>query len=187
MSDTAVAQSKPLQYQIDPQHTGALFKVRHMMISWVKGTLGPVTGTVQFDPNNLSDSKIEVSIPADSINTGDPQRDADLKSANFFDVAKYPAITFRSKTIQPDGKDAYKVIGDLTIHGVTHEVTLLVEALTPEVKDPWGFLRRAASARTKIDRRDFRITTNSVLDAGGVLIGDEVDIGIDVELVRKAE
>lgn len=176
-----------LQYQIDSQHTGAMFKVRHLMISWVKGTLGPVTGTVGFDPNDLSASKIEVSIPTESVNTGEPQRDTHLKSPDFFDVAKYPTLTFHSKTILPDGKDSYKVIGDLTIHGVTHEETLVVEGVTPEVKDPWGFFRRAAAARTKVDRRDFGLTFNSVLETGGVMIGDEVDISIDVELVRKAE
>jgi polyisoprenoid-binding protein YceI len=187
MSDTAAAQSRAVQYQIDPQHTGALFKVRHLMISWVKGTLGPVAGTVQFDPADLAGSRIDVSIPAASINTGEPQRDTHLKSADFFDVEKYPDITFRSKSIQPDGKDSYKAAGDLTIRGVTREVTLIVEGLTPEVKDPWGFFRRAASARTKINRQDFAVAYNSVLETGGFMIGDEVDISIDVELVRKAE
>jgi polyisoprenoid-binding protein YceI len=174
-------------YQIDSQHTGAHFKVRHMMISNVKGEFSRITGSVQFDSSNLTASHVEASIESASVNTREPQRDSHLKSHDFLDVGRYPKITFVSTKIVSAGEGSYEVVGDLTIRGVTREVTLHVESLTSEIKDPDGQLRRGASATTRIERKDFGLTWNAVLESGGFVVGDEVDITIDVELVRKAE
>src|SRR5579864_6954616 len=135
-------------YQIDTAHTHAQFKVRHLMISNVKGEFSKVTGTIEFDETNPSGTSINVSIDVNSINTREPQRDADLKSANFFDAAKFPTITFVSKEVVKSGDDSFEVVGDLTIHGVTQTIDLDVEELTPEIKDPFGLYRRGASAKT---------------------------------------
>jgi len=174
-------------YQIDPQHTGAHFKVRHMMISNVKGEFTRVTGSVEFDPSKPDAARVEVVIDATSINTREGQRDGHLKSADFLDVEKYPEITFRSTSAVAAGNNSYEVVGELTVHGVTRPVALHVESVSQEVKDPWGFLRVGASAHTKIERKDFGLTWNSALEAGGLLVGDDVEITIDAELVRKAE
>ncbi|HLX45952.1 MAG TPA: YceI family protein [Bryobacteraceae bacterium] len=172
-------------YQIDPQHSAAMFKVRHLMISNVKGEFTKVSGTVTLDPTHEL-SAVEITIDATSINTREPDRDTHLKSADFLDVEKFPTITFRSKKIKPEGKDEFKVIGDLTIHGVTKEVTLEVDSLTPEAKDPWGFYRRGASASTTINRKDFGLVWNMALETGGVVVGEDVHITIDAEFARKA-
>ena len=174
-------------YQLDSQHTGAHFKVRHMMISNVKGEFSRITGSVEFDPSNPSTARVEATIESASVNTREPQRDSHLKSHDFLDVGRYPKITFLSRKIVSTGEDSYEIVGDLTIRGVTREVTLQVESLTPEIKDPDGLLRRGASATTRIERKDFGLTWNAVLESGGFVVGDEVDITIDVELVRKAE
>ncbi len=177
--------SAATRYDIDPSHSGAQFKVRHLMISNVKGEFTKISGSAIFDPSNPAGSSIEATIDAASISTRDPQRDEHLKSADFLDVAKYPAITFKSRDIVPAGKDTYEVTGDLTIHGVTQEVALMVDGVTPEAKDPWGGFRRGASATVTIDRRDYGVVWNSPLKAGGFVVGDDVHITIDVELVRK--
>ncbi|MGA2878143.1 MAG: YceI family protein [Bryobacteraceae bacterium] len=174
-------------YQIDPQHTGAHFKVRHMMISNVKGEFSGVKGWVEFDPSNTAASHIEATIDAKSIGTREPDRDRHLRSSDFLDVARNPAIEFRSTSITPAGKDSYEVAGDLTIRGVTHNVILRVDSVTPEIKDPSGWWRRGATAKALIDRRDFGLTWNAALESGGFLVGDDVEITIDVEMVRKAE
>ena len=173
-------------YQIDPAHTSAQFKVRHMMIANVKGEFHKISGTANFDPANPSAASVEAAIDVASINTRDQQRDADLKSPNFFDVEKYPTITFKSKKVTATGDDSFTVVGDLTIHGVTREVDLKVEELTEETKDPWGNLRRGATAKTRIRRKDFGMSFNVALEAGGFLVGEEVDLTIDVELIRQA-
>jgi polyisoprenoid-binding protein YceI len=185
MSTATVANA--VHYDIDAAHTSAQFKVRHLMISNVKGEFSKVSGSADFNPANPAASRFEATIDTTSINTREPQRDEHLKSADFLDVANFPAITFKSKKIVPAGKDAYEVSGDLTIRGVTREVKLLVEALTPESKDPWGFLRRGATATTTINRKDFGLVWNVALETGGFVVGDDVHITIDVELVRKAE
>jgi polyisoprenoid-binding protein YceI len=172
-------------YQIDSAHTHAQFKVRHLMISNVKGEFTKVTGTVEFDEANPAASSINVTIDVNSISTREPQRDAHLKSADFFDVAKYPTITFVSKEAVKSGEDSFEVVGDLTIHGVTKTVDLNVEDFTPEMKDPYGMYRRGASAKTTIIRSDFGLVYNAALETGGVLIGDDVHITIDVELMRQ--
>ena len=172
-------------YVIDPTHSTADFKVRHLMVSNVHGEFCGVTGTVVFDPENPANSKIEAVIDATTIQTRDNQRDQHLKSAEFFDVEKYPKITFVSKTVMPVGEGEWRVVGDLTIHGVTKEAVLDVEGPTPEVKDPWGNIKIGATATTKVDRRDFGLVFNMALEGGGVLVGDEVAIQLELELARQ--
>ena len=174
-------------YQIDSAHTAAYFKVRHLMIANVRGEFSNVAGTVDFDPSNAAASRIDITIDAASLVTGQAPRDAHLKGADFLDVEKHPKITFRSKTIAPEGHDRYRAVGDLTFRGVTREVTFRVENVTPEIKDPWGLLRRGAAASTRINRKHFGIVFNAVLDSGGAVVSDEVEITVDVEMTRKAE
>ena len=173
-------------YQIDPAHSAAQFKVRHMMIANVKGEFTKVSGTVTSDPSNPSAVQIQAAIDANSISTRDEQRDGHLKSADFFDVARFPTITFQSSKVVPSGADSFEAVGDLTIHGVTQPVALTVEEVTPEAKDPWGNMRRGATAKTKIRRKDFGLNWNLALEAGGFLVGDDIEITIDVELIRQA-
>jgi polyisoprenoid-binding protein YceI len=172
-------------YQIDTAHTHAQFKVRHLMISNVKGDFDKVTGTIVLDDENPSGSSIDVSIDVHSVSTREPQRDAHLKSPDFFDADKFPAITFVSKEVVKSGDDSYEVVGDLTIHGVTKTIDLDVESVTPEVKDPFGLFRRGAEAKATILRSEFGLTFNSILETGGVAIGDEVHITIDIEFTRQ--
>jgi len=185
MSSSAPS-AAPVVYDIDPAHTAAHFSVRHMMITNVKGEFSKVSGTVTFSPNNLAASRIEATIDATSIRTREEQRDTHLKSADFLDVANYPEIRFVSKSIESQGEGEYRVKGDLTIRGVTREVTLDVDSVTPEVKDPWGNIKAGASATTKIDREDFGLHWNVALEAGGVLVGKQVSISLEVELMRRA-
>ncbi|HEV1288334.1 MAG TPA: YceI family protein [Bryobacteraceae bacterium] len=173
-------------YQIDSAHTHAQFKVRHLMISNVKGDFDKVSGTVTIDDANHALSSVNVTVDVASVSTREPQRDAHLKSPDFFDVEKFPTITFVSKEVVKSGDDSFEVVGDLTIHGVTKTVDLNVEDVTPEVKDPYGLYRRGASAKTTIMRSDFGLKYNSILEAGGVAIGDEVHITIDTEFTRQA-
>ena len=173
----------PITYQIDPVHSAVHFSVRHLMVSNVRGEFGKISGTVKFDPENPANSSVEATIDASSINTRDAQRDTHLKSAEFLDVEKFPTLTFRSNQVEPVSGGG-KIKGDLTIHGVTKEVTLDVEGPTPEIKDPWGKQRIGASAIARISRKDFGIVWNAALEAGGVMIGDEVKINIDVQMVR---
>jgi polyisoprenoid-binding protein YceI len=172
-------------YVIDPSHSTAGFKVRHLMVSNVRGEFSGVAGTVLFDAADSANSKVEAVIDATTIQTRDNQRDQHLKSADFFDVEKFPKIAFVSKKVAPVGDGEWRVVGDLTIHGVTREVVLDVEGPTPEVKDPWGNMKIGASATTKLDRRDFGLMFNVALEAGGVLVGDEVAIQLEVELTRQ--
>ncbi|HZC43122.1 MAG TPA: YceI family protein [Acidobacteriaceae bacterium] len=173
----------PVSYEIDSTHSSVHFSVRHLMVSNVRGEFTKVSGTVKFDPQNPSASSVDATIDANSISTRDPQRDGHLKSPDFLDTEKFPTITFRSKKIQAHA-GAGTITGDLTIHGVTREITLDVEGPSPEMKDPWGKQRIGASATTKLSRKEFGLTWNAALETGGVMIGDEVKITIDVELVR---
>jgi polyisoprenoid-binding protein YceI len=170
-------------YAIDPTHSAVHFSVRHMMLSNVRGEFTKVAGTIEFDPQAPAHSSIAATIDAASINTRDEGRDGHLKSADFLDVEKFPSITFRSKQISLHGDEA-KVTGDLTIHGVTREITLDVEGTTAEIKDPWGKHRVGTSATAKLSRKDFGLTWNAALETGGVMVGDEVKITIEVEAVR---
>jgi len=173
-------------WQIDPQHTAAGFAVKHLMISTVRGQFKGVTGTVNWDDQDISKSTVDINIDANTVDTSEPKRDADLKSDKFFDVAKYPTITFKSKKIEPVSAGKLKITGDLTIHGVTKEAVLDVEGPTPPVKDPWGNTRVAANATTKVNRQDFGVKWNANMDGGGVVVGDDVAITIDLEMLKKA-
>ncbi|MGQ9635256.1 MAG: YceI family protein [Bryobacteraceae bacterium] len=170
-------------YQIDASHSTAAFTVRHMMVTNVSGAFGKLAGTVEFDPANPSASKIDVTIEAASVDTRNPKRDEHLRSVDFFDVANHPTITFRSTKVERTGENRYRVTGNLTIRGVTKEVTLEVET-TPEIQAQ-GTARFGASATTRINRKDFGVSWNRTLDTGGVVVSDEVRINIDVALIRK--
>jgi polyisoprenoid-binding protein YceI len=172
-------------WQIDPAHSSAQFSVRHMAISTVRGAFSKVTGSVVFDDKDVSKSTVEVTIDANSVDTRVPDRDNDLRSEKFFDVVHYPSITFKSKRVEQVAPGKLKVTGDLTIRGTTKEVVLDVEGPTAPMKDPWGNTRNAATATTKINRQDFGVKWNATLDNGGVVVGDDVSIIIDVELVKK--
>ena len=171
------------RWTLDPAHTNVLFTVRHMMISNVRGEFGKVTGEVAFDPSRPEQARLTATIDVASINTREEKRDAHLRSPDFLDVEKYPTIAFASKAVRRHG-DGYEVTGDLTIHGTTREIALTVEDVTAEHKDPWGNTRVGASARTKIKRSDFGMQWNAALELGGVLVGDEVSIHIDAELIK---
>jgi polyisoprenoid-binding protein YceI len=173
-------------YELDPQHTAADFTVRHMMVSNVRGEFGKVTGTLNLDDKDITKSTVEVTIDANSINTREPKRDAHLKSADFFDVAKYPALTFKSTKVEKAGDNKLKVTGDLTMHGVTKTVVLDVDGPSKEMKDPGGNMRIGAGATTKVNRKDYGLMWNMALESGGVLVGDEVTINLSMEAVKKA-
>ncbi len=171
-------------WQIDSSHTNVEFTVRHMMISNVKGQFQKTTGTITANGNDPASAKIDVTIDASSVDTRVERRDAHLKSPDFLDVAKYPTITFKSTKVEADGPNKWKMTGDLTVHGVTKPVVLDVEGSGPPIQ-VMGNTRAGASATTKIKRSDFGLTWNKALEAGGVLVGDEVAISIDVEAVKK--
>jgi polyisoprenoid-binding protein YceI len=171
-------------WNIDPEHSTIGFKVKHLMVSNVQGNFGKYTGTVDINDKDITRSKVEVSIDTSSINTNVVKRDDHLRSADFFDVAKYPAMTFVSKKVAKAGKDKLKVTGDLTLHGVTKEVVLAVEGPSQESKDPWGNLRKGASATAKINRKDFGLTWNKALETGGVVVGDEISITLEIEMIK---
>jgi polyisoprenoid-binding protein YceI len=174
-------------WQLDPAHTHVEFAVRHLMISTVKGRFADVQGTVRMDEANTGAGKVEVTIGVASIDTRQDERDAHLRSADFLDAARFPVITFRSRRIEGIPFEGnFHLVGDLTIRGITREVALDV---SPEgrVTDPSGNERAGFSARTKIDRTDFGLIWNQALEAGGVLVGDEVRISAEVELVRQSE
>jgi polyisoprenoid-binding protein YceI len=170
-------------WKIDPAHSSAQFVVRHMMITNVRGGFSGVQGTVVYDPDDLNASSVDVTIDKNTLSTGDANRDTHVKSADFLDVEKYPTITFKSKKITKDG-DGLKITGDLTLHGVTKEVTLNVEGPTEEQKDPWGNIRVGASATTKIKRSDFGLTWNAALETGGIMLGDDLKLEFDVSLIK---
>lgn len=172
-------------WQIDPDHSSIQFKVRHLTVSNVKGDFSKAKGVVTLDDQDITKLTVELTIDAASVNTGHAKRDEHLRGPDFFDVTQYPTITFVSKKAIKAGMNKLKVIGNLTIHGTTKEITVDVEGPTPEVKDPWGNFRRGATATASINRRDFGLTWNKALDSGGLVVGDEVNIYIEVELVRK--
>ncbi|HTQ02325.1 MAG TPA: YceI family protein [Polyangiaceae bacterium] len=180
----AAARTGAATFDLDASHSHVGFAVRHMMVSNVRGEFTKLAGTVSYDPAAPENTAIDVKIDVASVNTREEKRDGHLRSADFFDAEQYPHITFVSKqTRRKSG--GLEVKGDLTIHGTTREVTLAVEDITPEHADPWGKQRMGASARTKIRRSDFGMRWNAALEAGGVLVGDEVSIELEVELVRR--
>jgi polyisoprenoid-binding protein YceI len=171
-------------WKIDPSHSAAEFKVRHMMISYVRGKFSGLSGVLKLDENDYSHSTVEVSIPAASVSTVDDKLDAHLKEADFFDVEKFPALTFKSRSIRSLGDRDYEVSGDLTIRGVTKSVTLSVDDVSAPSKDPWGNQRIGLSASAKVNRKDFGFVWNAPLEFGGVLVGDEVAIALDVQFIK---
>jgi polyisoprenoid-binding protein YceI len=183
MSTTAIPQTTTA-WNIDPAHAVAEFKVKHMMISNVKGQFAKVSGTLSLDESDLTQSKIEALIDATSIETRDTQRDGHLKSADFLDVEKFPTLSFRSTRIRRAGDGELAVEGDLTIHGVTKKAVFTVEGPTPPTKDPWGNTRVGISATTKINRKDYGLTWNAALETGGLLVGEDVAITLEVEFIK---
>jgi len=171
-------------WEIDPAHSSASFSVRHMMIAKVHGGFTKLSGSLHLDRANPSKSTVEAVIDASSVDTREAKRDEHLRSADFFDVQKFPSITFKSKSFRQDGGDL-QIAGDLTLHGVTREVILAVEGLDSEMKDPWGNTKIGASASTKIKRKDFGLNWNAALETGGVLVGDDVTITLDVQFAKK--
>jgi polyisoprenoid-binding protein YceI len=172
-------------YEIDPVHSSAQFAVKHMMISTVRGEFAKLSGTAIIDDKNLAKASIEASIDAATINTRMDKRDEHLRGPDFLDTAKFAAIAFKSTEVKKAGEGKYKVTGNLTLHGVSKPVVLEVEAPATEVKDPYGNVKRGAMATTTINRKDFGLNWNKALEAGGVLIGETVQITIDLQLVRK--
>ncbi len=171
-------------YDIDSAHSAAQFSVKHLMVTTVRGELGKVSGTVNYDPKAPDKSSVDVTIDVNGINTREEKRDAHLKSPDFFDVAKYPTATFKSKKVTAAGKNKFKVVGDLTLHGVTKEVPLEVEVSDP-IKDPWGNTKLGATATGTVNRQDFGVKWNKVIDGGGTVVSDNVAITIDVEMAKK--
>jgi polyisoprenoid-binding protein YceI len=172
-------------WKIDPQHSSAQFSVRHLAISTVRGAFSKVTGTIILDENDVTKSTVDVTIDVSTVDTREPNRDNDLRSDKFFDVAHYPSITFKSRKVEQVALGKLKVTGDLTIRGTTKEVVLDVDGPTAPVKDPWGNQRAAVNATTKINRQDFGVKWNATMDNGGVVVGDDVPITIDVEMIKQ--
>lgn len=188
MQTTSATETKPsttsTTWTIDSSHTNATFSVRHLMISNVKGEFQKVTGSVTYDPAKPEAASIKAELDVTSISTRDAQRDAHLRSGDFFDAAQFPLITFVSTSVRRADK-GLEIVGQLTIRDTTREVVLALEGPTPEQTDPWGNVRVGASASTKIKRSAFGITWNTALETGGVLVGDEITIHLDVELVKQ--
>ena len=181
----AAAPGTVTTWNLDPVHSSAEFKVKHMMISNVKGKFSGLSGVLKLDETDYTQATVEASIPVSSVNTGDEKRDGHLQSADFFDAEKFPAMTFKSTNIDSTGGADYEVTGDLTIHGVTKSIVLKVEDVSQPSKDPWGNHRLGLSGSTKINRKDFGLTYNSALETGGVLVGEEVTITLDVQFAKQ--
>ena len=172
-------------WKVDPNHTAAQFSVKHLGVSTVRGAFMKTSGEIQLDEKDVTKSQVEVTVDTTSVDTRNETRDKDVKSPNFLDVAVYPTMTFKSRRITSVGDGKFKMTGDLTLHGVTKEVTFDVDGPSPAIKDPWGNLRRGASATATINRQDFGINYNKMLDTGGLVVSNEVQITIDIEFIRK--
>lgn len=172
-------------WNIDPAHSAAEFKVKHMMISNVKGTFGGLKGSLTLNQDNPNLSSVSASIDVNTISTCDAQRDGHLKSSDFFDAAKFPEMTFHSASVKKVSDGEYQVTGNLTIHGVSRQVTFAVEGPGAPAKDPWGNTRIGLSATAKINRKDYGLTWNSALETGGVLLGEEVTLTLDVQFIQQ--
>ena len=186
---TATVQAAPIagaktQWKLDPTHTLVEFSAKHLMITTVKGRISDVEGSIVIDDRNPNNSSVSATLKAGSLDTRTDQRDQHLRSGDFLDVEKYPEIKFKSTRIEGD-KDSFKLTGDLTIRDVTRPITLDVE-LEGETKDPWGGERIGFSAKGKIDRRDFGLTWNQVLEAGGLTVGNDVKIAIEAQAIKVA-
>jgi polyisoprenoid-binding protein YceI len=171
-------------WKLDPAHSHAEFKVKHMMIANVKGTFSGLSGDLTLHEPEHTLTKVDASIDVSTVNTGDAQRDGHLKSAEFFEVEKFPAMTFKSTKVTPKGGGDFAVTGDLTLHGATKSVTFEVEGLSDPAKDPWGNLRVGLSATAKINRKDFGLTWNAALETGGVLVGEDIAISLEVQFIK---
>lgn len=184
----AAGAAQASEWQLDPAHTDVTFSVTHLAISEVTGKFKTVSGTMNLDPDNLKDSSVDVTIDVASINTGVDKRDGHLKSPDFFNVEKFPTLTFKSTKVRKAGKGKLKVTGDLTMHGVTKSVTLDVDGPSPAVKNPFsGEAHRAFTATGKLDRREFGLEWNKALESGGVVVGNEIQITISAEFINKAD
>jgi polyisoprenoid-binding protein YceI len=174
-------------WELDPAHSSVQFSVRHMMISKVHGAFSKVTASLTLDRALLANSKITASIEAASIDTREAKRDEHLRSAEFFDVTVFPTLTFSSKRLELMGSttDQYLLTGDLTMHGITREIILTVESSASEMKDPYGRVKIGASATAKLNRKDFGLGWNAALETGGLLVGEEVSITLDLQFIRK--
>jgi len=170
-------------YKIDPQHSSAQFAVTHLMISKVRGEFHAVNGTVNIDESDITKSAVEVTIDASTLDTREPDRDKDLKSPHFLDVAKYPTMSFKSTKIEKGASGKLRITGDLAIHGVTKSVVLDVTEPNPPIKDPWGLQRTAISGTAKINRQDFGLNYSPTLDNGGLVVGNEIEITLDAEMI----
>ena len=184
MSTTTAAPASTITWKIDPAHSHAEFKVKHMMISNVKGSFSGLSGTLIENTADPARSQVEATIDISSINTGDEQRDAHLKSPDFFHHEEHPVMTFKSTKIEKKGDQEYGVTGDLTVHGVTKPLTFIVEGPSAPGKDPWGNTRIGLSATAKINRKDFGLTWNAALETGGILVGEDVQITLDVQFIK---
>lgn len=184
MTTTATVTPTRTTWKIDPTHSNVEFAVRHLMITTVRGRFAKVEGTVVTDDADPTKAEVDVTIDVNSIDTREPQRDTHLKSADFFDAEKYPSIAFKGSRVTDVQGDTFKLVGDLTMHGVTREVTLDVTS-EGRGKDPWGGDRAGYSATTKVNRSDFGLTWNQVLETGGIAVGDEIKISLDLELVKS--
>lgn len=189
MSSVAVAtrrlEPRAVTYAIDPGHAGAQFKVRHLMVSHVRGELGEVTGEIVLDEADLSCSTVVARIDTTGVDSRNEQRDEHLRSADFLDVARHPFITFRSTAVRPSGPGRFEVEGELAIRGVARAVTLDAE-VSGEIRDPWGNVKRGVTATARLNRKDFGLTWNAALETGGVVVSDAVEVTIEAELTRKA-
>ncbi len=186
MSTTTASPATVSTWNLDPAHSSAEFKVKHMMISNVKGGFGGLKGVLRYDEADPTRSSVSASADVNTLSTGDEQRDGHLKSADFFEAAKFPEITFKSTSVKKTGEGELKVDGELTIHGVTKPVTFAVEGMGTPSKDPWGNLRIGLSATAKVNRKDFGLTWNSALETGGVLVGDEVTLTLEAQFIKAA-
>ncbi len=184
-STTVASTTATTTWNIDPAHSSAEFKVKHMMISYVRGKFSGISGVLNRYEADHTRSTLEVSVDVSTVNTQDAQRDGHLKSPDFFHAEKFPAMTFKSTHIEHKG-DGYAVTGDLTIRDVTKPVTLTVEEVSEPTKDPWGNTRIGLTATAKINRKDFGLTWNTALETGGVLVGEDVTITLDVQFVKAA-
>jgi polyisoprenoid-binding protein YceI len=186
MATTTTSPASTITWKLDPAHSSAEFKIKHMMISNVKGRFNLASGTLVEHTVDPTISTVEAVIDIASLSTGDAQRDTHLKSADFFDTEKYPQMTFKSTRVEKKGEEEYSVMGDLTLHGVTRPVTFAVEGPSAPGKDPWGNTRIGLSATTKVNRKDFGLTWNAALETGGILVGEDVQITLDVQFTLGA-
>ncbi|MBW2714285.1 MAG: polyisoprenoid-binding protein [Deltaproteobacteria bacterium] len=185
LSLTAITPAQATTYRLDPAHSNVSFKVRHLMVSWVRGNFSGIAASFDYDEATPEAFDLSVTLDAATINTGNEKRDKHLRDTDFLDAAKFPEITFTSKQIRLREDGTGKIVGELTLHGVTKAVTLSLEDFTAEITDPWGNQRRGASATLTLDRSDYGIVFNKAMETGGMVVGNEVIIQIDAEFIAE--